>query len=117
MSTRRADPGRRGRQLTHCPTGDQSERAPDRRQRGTELVADHGHELALQPVDLFQHAVGLVFALAVRVIEQVEAEVEGVLRLMEEVYAVLDGWAARTHDPRPGTLPVNVFTAAFPRTP
>lgn len=38
-------------------------------------------------------------------------------QLLEELYAVLDGWAARTHDPRPGTLPVNVFTAAFPRTP
>lgn len=38
-------------------------------------------------------------------------------QLLEEVYAVLDRWAARTHDPRPATLPVNVFTAAFPRTP
>lgn len=38
-------------------------------------------------------------------------------QVLEEIYAVLDGWAARTHDTRPGTLPVNVFTAAFPRTP
>lgn len=38
-------------------------------------------------------------------------------QVLDEVYAVLDGWAARTHDPRPGTRPVNVFTAAFPRTP
>ncbi len=38
-------------------------------------------------------------------------------QVLEEVYAVLDRWAARTHDPRPGTLPVNVFSAAFPRTP
>lgn len=37
--------------------------------------------------------------------------------VLEQVYAVLDGWAARTREPRPGTLPVNVFVSAFPRTP
>lgn len=34
--------------------------------------------------------------------------------LLAEVYAVLDGWAGR--EPLPGATPVNVFTAAFPRT-
>ena len=37
--------------------------------------------------------------------------------VLEQVYSVLDAWAARTEEPRPGTTPVNVFVSAFPRTP
>lgn len=36
--------------------------------------------------------------------------------LLQEVYAVLDRWSEATREPRPGTRPVNVFLAAFPRT-
>lgn len=35
--------------------------------------------------------------------------------LLDEVYAVLDGWAAR--EPLPDAAPVNVLLAAFPRAP
>ena len=37
-------------------------------------------------------------------------------QVLDELYAVLDGWAERSQEPRPGTTQVNVFTAAFPRT-
>ena len=37
--------------------------------------------------------------------------------LLEELYAVLDRWTATRSSDRPGTAQVNVFTAAFPRTP
>lgn len=37
-------------------------------------------------------------------------------RVLEEVYAVLDRWAEAHQEPRTGTLPVNLFIAAFPRT-
>ena len=40
------------RQGPERAAGEQSERAPDRGQRGPQLVADHRHELALHPVDL-----------------------------------------------------------------
>lgn len=37
-------------------------------------------------------------------------------QLLEEVYAVLDRWAETHLEARPGTQPVNFFTAAFPRS-
>ena len=43
--------GRRG-QRSEGAAGDQTERAADGGQRSAQLVAHHGHELALQPVDL-----------------------------------------------------------------
>jgi hypothetical protein len=37
-------------------------------------------------------------------------------QVLEEVHAVLDRWAEAHQEPRTGTLPVNLFLAAFPRT-
>ena len=57
---------------------------------------------------------GAVAGLSDYVLRLTPAETRQVL---DELYAVLDGWMARTADPRTGTLPVNVFVSAFPRTP
>ncbi|MEO6501827.1 MAG: hypothetical protein ABIQ09_07930 [Jatrophihabitantaceae bacterium] len=37
-------------------------------------------------------------------------------QLLPEVHAVLDRWSESHHEPRPGARPVNLFTAAFPRS-
>lgn len=37
-------------------------------------------------------------------------------QLLEQVHDVLDRWADTHREPRPGARPVNVFTAAFPRS-
>lgn len=36
-------------------------------------------------------------------------------QVLEELYGVLDRWAAQHREPRDGTAPVNLFTAAVPR--
>jgi hypothetical protein len=37
-------------------------------------------------------------------------------QVLEQLYAVLDGWAETRREPFPGSALVNVFTAAFPRS-
>jgi DNA-binding transcriptional ArsR family regulator len=37
-------------------------------------------------------------------------------QLLGEVHAVLDRWSQTHREPRPGARPVNLFTAAFPRS-